>query len=153
MSSLQVETCDLDEGRQPECGPVVDQSTAPVRTRILPVILAGGSGTRLWPVSREHYPKQLIDVVGSDSLLQATATRMTDLPAGWQVSGSPVVVCGADLQFLIAEQLRAGGIDARFIVEPVRRDTAPALTLAASLACATGDDAMDGVLVAATGGT
>ncbi|WP_175710013.1 mannose-1-phosphate guanylyltransferase/mannose-6-phosphate isomerase [Burkholderia ambifaria] len=142
MSSLQVETCDLDEGRQPECGPVVDQSTAPVRTRILPVILAGGSGTRLWPVSREHYPKQLIDVVGSDSLLQATATRMTDLPAGWQVSGSPVVVCGADLQFLIAEQLRAGGIDARFIVEPVRRDTAPALTLAASFACAAGDDAI-----------
>ncbi|RQR59895.1 mannose-1-phosphate guanylyltransferase/mannose-6-phosphate isomerase [Burkholderia sp. Bp9125] len=142
MSSLQAERCDSDEGRQPASGPVVDQSTAPARTRILPVILAGGSGTRLWPVSREHYPKQLIDVIGSDSLLQATARRMTDLPAGWQVSESPVVVCGADHQFLIAEQLRVGGIDARFIVEPVRRDTAPALTLAASLACAAGDDAI-----------
>ncbi|RQR34410.1 mannose-1-phosphate guanylyltransferase/mannose-6-phosphate isomerase [Burkholderia sp. Bp9143] len=142
MSSLQEEECDFDEGRQPASRPVVDQSTAPTLTRILPVILAGGSGTRLWPISREHYPKQLIDVVGSDSLLQATARRMTDLPAGWQVSESPVVVCSADLQFLIAEQLRAGGIDARFIVEPVRRDTAPALTLAASLACAAGDDAI-----------
>ncbi|MFP5303474.1 sugar phosphate nucleotidyltransferase, partial [Cobetia sp. SIMBA_158] len=72
MSSVQAERCDIDEGRQPASRPVVDQSTALPRTRILPVILAGGSGTRLWPISREHYPKQLIDVVGSDSLLQAT---------------------------------------------------------------------------------
>ena len=56
-------------------------------TRIVPVILAGGSGTRLWPVSRENYPKQLIDVVGSDSLLQATARRMNGFPSNWQVDG------------------------------------------------------------------
>lgn len=110
--------------------------------RIVPVILAGGSGTRLWPVSRENYPKQLIDVVGSDSLLQATARRMEGFPAGWNVDVSPIVVCGEEHRFVIAEQLLANGMAARLIVEPARRDTAPALTLAASLACAEGNDAI-----------
>ncbi|MFP3565369.1 sugar phosphate nucleotidyltransferase [Paraburkholderia sp. SIMBA_030] len=111
-------------------------------TRIVPVILAGGSGTRLWPVSRENYPKQLIDVVGSDSLLQATARRMDGFPAGWKVDAAPIIVCGEEHRFVIAEQLHENGVDARLIVEPARRDTAPALTLAASLACADGDDAI-----------
>lgn len=110
--------------------------------RIVPVILAGGSGTRLWPVSRENFPKQLIDVVGSDSLLQATARRMDGFPAGWFVDASPIIVCGEEHRFVIAEQLRENGVDARLIVEPARRDTAPALTLAASLACAEGSDAI-----------
>ncbi|WP_233847539.1 sugar phosphate nucleotidyltransferase [Paraburkholderia sp. HD33-4] len=109
---------------------------------IVPVILAGGSGTRLWPVSRENFPKQLIDVVGSDSLLQATARRLEGFPAGWSVDASPIVVCGEEHRFVIAEQLRENGVAARLIVEPARRDTAPALTLAASLACAAGDDAI-----------
>ncbi|RKR42998.1 mannose-1-phosphate guanylyltransferase/mannose-6-phosphate isomerase [Paraburkholderia sp. BL17N1] len=111
-------------------------------TRIVPVILAGGSGTRLWPVSRENYPKQLIDVVGSDSLLQATARRMDGFPAGWSVDASPIIVCGEEHRFVIAEQLHENGVDARLIVEPARRDTAPALTLAASLACSGGRDAI-----------
>ncbi|PRY00253.1 mannose-1-phosphate guanylyltransferase/mannose-6-phosphate isomerase [Paraburkholderia sp. BL25I1N1] len=111
-------------------------------TRIVPVILAGGSGTRLWPVSRENYPKQLIDVVGSDSLLQATARRMDGFPAGWSVDASPIIVCGEEHRFVIAEQLHENGVDARLIVEPARRDTAPALTLAASLACSEGRDAI-----------
>jgi mannose-1-phosphate guanylyltransferase/mannose-6-phosphate isomerase len=111
-------------------------------TRLQPVVLAGGAGTRLWPMSREHYPKQLIDVVGSDSLLQATVRRMDGFPAGWQVAQSPIIVCGEEHRFVIVEQLRANGVDARLIVEPARRDTAPALTLAASLACANGDDAI-----------
>ncbi|MFL9907938.1 sugar phosphate nucleotidyltransferase [Paraburkholderia sp. RL17-337-BIB-A] len=110
--------------------------------RIVPVILAGGSGTRLWPVSRENFPKQLIDVVGSDSLLQATARRMDGFPAGWNVDASPIIVCGEEHRFVIAEQLHENGVDARLIVEPARRDTAPALTLAASLACADGGDAI-----------
>ncbi|MFM0240687.1 mannose-1-phosphate guanylyltransferase/mannose-6-phosphate isomerase [Paraburkholderia phytofirmans] len=120
-----------------------DAATAGTRcTRIVPVILAGGSGTRLWPVSRENYPKQLIDVVGSDSLLQATARRMDGFPAGWSVDVSPIIVCGEEHRFVIAEQLHENGVDARLIVEPARRDTAPALTLAASLACADGGDAI-----------
>ncbi|HEY2024684.1 sugar phosphate nucleotidyltransferase [Paraburkholderia sp.] len=110
-------------------------------TRIVPVILAGGSGTRLWPVSRENFPKQLIDVVGSDSLLQATARRLDGFPSGWSVDASPIVVCGDEHRFVIAEQLRESGVAARLIVEPARRDTAPALTLAASLARA---DAAEG---------
>ena len=111
-------------------------------TRLLPVVLAGGSGTRLWPMSREHYPKQLIGVVGDDSLLQATVRRMEGFPAGWQVAASPMIVCGDEHRFVIVEQLRASGVEARLIVEPARRDTAPALTLAAALACAAGDDAI-----------
>ena len=110
--------------------------------RIVPVILAGGSGTRLWPVSRENFPKQLIDVVGSDSLLQATARRMEGFPAGWSVDPAPIIVCGEEHRFVIAEQLHENGVNARLVVEPARRDTAPALTLAASLAGADGDDAI-----------
>ena len=90
--------------------------------RIVPVILAGGSGTRLWPVSRENYPKQLIDVVGSDSLLQATARRMDGFPAGWNVDVSPIIVCGEEHRFVITEQLLENGVAARLIVEPARRD-------------------------------
>jgi mannose-1-phosphate guanylyltransferase/mannose-6-phosphate isomerase len=114
----------------------------PACTQILPVILAGGSGTRLWPMSRENFPKQLIGVVGTDSLLQDTVQRMKGFPSGWQVSASPIVVCGEEHRFVIAEQLNANGVDARLVVEPARRDTAPALTLAAALACANGDDAI-----------
>jgi mannose-1-phosphate guanylyltransferase / mannose-6-phosphate isomerase len=141
--ALQEEQCEIDGDRQVTSQPIADVPARPgACTRIVPVVLAGGSGTRLWPVSGEHDPQQLIDVFGSDSLLQATVRRMNDFPAGWQVSESPIVVCGIEHQFTIAEQLRASGVDARFIVEPVRRDTAPALTLAASLACAAGDDAI-----------
>jgi mannose-1-phosphate guanylyltransferase/mannose-6-phosphate isomerase len=111
-------------------------------TWLLPVVLAGGSGTRLWPMSREHYPKQLIDVIGTDSLLQATVRRMESFPSGWQVAASPVIVCGDEHRFVIDEQLHASGVEARLIVEPARRDTAPALTLAAALACQAGDDAI-----------
>ncbi|WP_027799346.1 mannose-1-phosphate guanylyltransferase/mannose-6-phosphate isomerase [Paraburkholderia dilworthii] len=119
-----------------------DEAVGARCTRIVPVILAGGSGSRLWPVSRENYPKQLIDVVGSDSLLQATARRMDGFSANWKVDASPIIVCGEEHRFVIAEQLHQNGTEARLIVEPARRDTAPALTLAASLACADGEDAI-----------
>ncbi|MEM5325560.1 mannose-1-phosphate guanylyltransferase/mannose-6-phosphate isomerase [Paraburkholderia sp. JHI2823] len=111
-------------------------------TRIVPVVLAGGSGTRLWPMSREHFPKQLIGVVGSDTLLQATVHRLDGFSPEWQVASAPIVVCGEDHRFVIAEQLSACGMEARLVVEPARRDTAPALTLGAALACANGDDAI-----------
>jgi mannose-1-phosphate guanylyltransferase/mannose-6-phosphate isomerase len=131
-----VSTASVDQGGA-SAGPATARCA-----RIVPVILAGGSGTRLWPVSRENYPKQLIDVVGSDSLLQSTARRMNGFPAGWSVDVSPIVVCGEEHRFVIAEQLHENGIDARLVVEPARRDTAPALTLAASAACAEGGDAI-----------
>ena len=114
--------------------------------RVIPVVLAGGSGTRLWPMSREHYPKQLIDVIGSDTLLQATVHRMDgfpdNCPGSWELDDAPLVVCGAELGFIIDEQLRASGVTPNLIVEPARRDTAPALTLAALRACEQNGDAI-----------
>ncbi|WP_322011054.1 mannose-1-phosphate guanylyltransferase/mannose-6-phosphate isomerase [Paraburkholderia sp. J12] len=118
------------------------QDDAAACTRIVPVVLAGGSGTRLWPMSRENFPKQLIDVVGTDTLLQATVHRLDGFGEGWQVASAPIVVCGEEHRFVIAEQMRACGRDARLIVEPARRDTAPALTLGAALASANGEDAI-----------
>jgi mannose-1-phosphate guanylyltransferase/mannose-6-phosphate isomerase len=114
----------------------------PPCARVVPIVLAGGSGTRLWPMSREHYPKQLIGIVGPDSLLQATLHRMNGFPDCWQVAADPIVVCGEEHRFAIAEQLRELSIGARIVVEPARRETAPALTLGAALACADGDDAI-----------
>jgi mannose-1-phosphate guanylyltransferase/mannose-6-phosphate isomerase len=115
------------------------------RLSIAPVILAGGSGTRLWPLSREHYPKQLIDVIGTHSLLQDTVRRVEGFPPQWSVRPAPIIVCGDEHRFVTAEQLRESGVTAHLVVEPARRDTAPALTLAAALA---GVDGEDTILVA-----
>jgi len=110
--------------------------------RLVPVVLAGGAGSRLWPMSREQFPKQLIDLLGPDSLLQATAQRMKGFHATEGTVGAPIIVCGDEHRFITAEQLRARGIDARIVVEPARRDTAPALTIAAADVCVNGDDAV-----------
>ncbi|HTJ54083.1 MAG TPA: mannose-1-phosphate guanylyltransferase/mannose-6-phosphate isomerase, partial [Nitrosospira sp.] len=96
---------------------------------LAPVILSGGSGTRLWPLSREKYPKQLLPLIGKDSLLQATVRRMEGL-TGLKVE-SPLVVCNEEYRFIIAEQLRLMGIKSNLLLEPAGRNTAPALTLAA----------------------
>ncbi|HKT90647.1 MAG TPA: mannose-1-phosphate guanylyltransferase/mannose-6-phosphate isomerase [Paraburkholderia sp.] len=139
------ERSSIHEGQsQPraESEPRTAREDATPCTRIVPVVLAGGSGTRLWPMSREHFPKQLIGVVGRDTLLQATVHRLDGFSSDWQVASSPIVVCGEEHRFVIVEQLHACGIDARLVVEPARRDTAPALTLGAALACANGDDAI-----------
>ena len=110
--------------------------------RIVPVILAGGSGTRLWPMSREQFPKQLIGVVGHDSLLQATVTRMEGFAGGFDVDTQPIIVCGEEHRFTTEEQVRLCGVGAKIIVEPARRDTAPALTLAALAIERSGEDAI-----------
>lgn len=97
-----------------------------------PVILSGGSGTRLWPLSREQYPKQLLALVGSETMLQATAGRLAGFRGRLPVATEPVVVCNEEYRFVTAEQLRASGQSSRNIVlEPFGRNTAPALTLAA----------------------
>lgn len=110
--------------------------------RLVPVVLAGGAGSRLWPMSREQYPKQLIGVLGPDSLLQETVGRMRGFASATGVACAPIIVCGDEHRFVTAEQLRTSNIDARIVVEPARRDTAPALTLAAAVACADGEDAI-----------
>lgn len=95
---------------------------------IVPVILCGGSGTRLWPLSRELYPKQLLSLVGTDTLLQQTAKRLSGLTD----ATAPVVICNEEHRFMVAEQLRAAGLRHQAIIlEPVGRNTAPAVALAA----------------------
>jgi len=101
---------------------------------IIPVILSGGAGTRLWPLSRELRPKQLLALFSEHTLLQDTALRLP---------GKPVVVCNHEHRFIVAEQLREIGIEPRAVViEPVGRNTAPAAAVAALLAEGAGDDAL-----------
>ena len=95
---------------------------------VCPVILSGGAGTRLWPLSRKHYPKQFIALLDDDTLLQATARRLQAL----DVSHSPIVVCNERHRFMVAEQLQSIGVSpAAILLEPVARNTAPAIAAAA----------------------
>lgn len=105
---------------------------------IQPVILSGGSGTRLWPLSREHYPKQLIALCGEHSLLQDTVLRLDELEnKNEMVLNAPLIVANEEHRFLIAEQIRQLGKQfEKIILEPAGRNTAPALTLAALAASA-----------------
>ena len=106
-------------------------------TTILPVILSGGSGTRLWPASRSMYPKQLLPLVGEESMIQTTVRRVSDIPG---VSDSVLVVSNEDHRFLVAEQLQQIAVDAKIILEPAGRNTAPAIALAAINARSDGED-------------
>ena len=97
---------------------------------IQPVVLSGGSGTRLWPLSREKHPKQLLSLIGGeDTLLQATIRRVDGIADVHLCS--PMVVCNEEYRFVIAEQLRLMGKEGPIVLEPFGRNTAPALTLAA----------------------
>lgn len=92
---------------------------------VIPVILSGGSGTRLWPLSRKAYPKQFLDLCSNKSMLQETALRVTHLH-------DPIVVCNDAHRFVVAEQLSQEGISpASIVLEPAGRNTAPAVMLAA----------------------
>ena len=104
---------------------------------IIPVILSGGAGTRLWPLSRELYPKQLLPLVGEQTMLQQTAARLE----GMADVACPMVVCNEEHRFLVAEQLRQnpGGCGS-IILEPCGRNTAPAVTVAALQATTGGQD-------------
>ena len=111
---------------------------------IIPVILSGGSGTRLWPVSRESFPKQLWPLVSDNTLLQETALR-----AHGDRFAPPIIVCNQEHRFLIAEQLRAAGIASpRILLEPVGRNSAPAIAAAALLVAETDPDAVLWLLAA-----
>ncbi|SEP35739.1 mannose-1-phosphate guanylyltransferase/mannose-6-phosphate isomerase [Nitrosovibrio sp. Nv6] len=105
---------------------------------LIPVVLSGGSGTRLWPLSREKYPKQLLPLIGEESLLQVTLRRVEGL-TDIQVE-TPLVVCNEEYRFIIAEQLRLMETKGTILLEPAGRNTAPALTLAALAAMRDGGD-------------
>ncbi|KON80162.1 mannose-1-phosphate guanylyltransferase/mannose-6-phosphate isomerase [Azoarcus sp. PA01] len=113
--------------------------------KLHPVILSGGSGTRLWPLSREQYPKQLLALIGDDTMLQQTALRLAGFSGRLPVAEQPLVVCNEEYRFITAEQMRAAGCPTNHILlEPVGRNTAPALTLAA---LTVRRDSDDGVLL------
>lgn len=104
---------------------------------VTPVILCGGSGTRLWPLSREAYPKQFLRLLGEHSLLQQTLLRLKDIEG----IAAPLMVCNESSRFAVAEQLREIGIEnAQILLEPARRNTAPAIAAAALHASAAGED-------------
>ena len=110
--------------------------------RVVPVILSGGSGTRLWPVSRGSYPKQFWPLLTDKTLLQETLQRSKGLSA-------PIIVCNVEHRFVVAEQLRAIGIhDARIVLEPVARNSAPAIAAAAFIIAETDPDAVMWVMTA-----
>jgi mannose-1-phosphate guanylyltransferase/mannose-6-phosphate isomerase len=104
---------------------------------LIPVILSGGSGTRLWPLSRESHPKQFLPLLGERSLLQMTWLRLRGLPG----ADAPLVVANEEHRFMVAEQLREIGVTpSALILEPVGRNTAPAIAVAALKAMAGGAD-------------
>ena len=104
---------------------------------IIPVVLSGGAGTRLWPLSRELYPKQLLPLAGAQTMLQETLCRLE----GTADLGTPLVVCNEAHRFMVAEQLRSiGRPAAAILLEPVGRNTAPAVAVAALQALAGGGD-------------
>ncbi|PSU22932.1 mannose-1-phosphate guanylyltransferase/mannose-6-phosphate isomerase [Photobacterium kishitanii] len=111
---------------------------------LLPVIMAGGSGSRLWPLSRTLYPKQFLSVISKATMLQETVKRLDGIE-----HKEPLFICNEEHRFIVAEQLRLGGLDnSGIILEPVGRNTAPAIALAALKALADGDDPLLLVLAA-----
>ncbi|NRP56644.1 MULTISPECIES: mannose-1-phosphate guanylyltransferase/mannose-6-phosphate isomerase [unclassified Marinobacterium] len=107
------------------------------------VVMAGGSGSRLWPLSRSLYPKQFLPLAAEQTMLQATLSRVKGL------SGSEaMLICNEEHRFIAAEQIRQLGVKAEILLEPVGRNTAPAIALAALEATAKGDDPLLLVLAA-----
>ena len=110
---------------------------------ITPVIMAGGSGTRLWPLSRTAFPKQFIALTSQLTMLQETAARINGLS-----SAAPMVICNEEHRFLVAEQMRQQQLNPSILLEPVGRNTAPAIALAAIKAVESDKDAVLLVLAA-----
>lgn len=120
--------------------------TAPIP--VFPVILCGGSGTRLWPLSRAGFPKQFLCLTGADSLFQQAAQRLAAIGDDTLRVMAPRIVSNEEHRFLASEQLREAGIElGAALLEPVGRNTAPALTLAALAALAAVESGDDPVLV------
>lgn len=106
---------------------------------MIPVIMSGGSGTRLWPLSRKLYPKQFLSLSGDKSMLQETLARLGGIDLQ-----PPVIICNDDHRFIVAEQLRELDIsDAEIILEPIGRNTAPAIAVAAFNALKSSDKKKD----------
>lgn len=111
-------------------------------TTIIPVLLCGGSGTRLWPLSRKSYPKQFVPLMGEETLFQASAKRLSGSAHGLTFA-TPMVLTNSDFRFIVTEQLQAIGIDpGAILIEPEGRNTAPAVLAAALHALKTDPEAI-----------
>lgn len=116
-------------------------STASPSVVVQPVVMAGGSGTRLWPLSRAGYPKQFLVLTGTQSLFQEAVDRLGRLGDGAAIAASPIIVGNEEHRFLVLDQLRDLKCDPQAVVlEPAGRNTAPALTLAALQSMESGQD-------------
>ena len=110
---------------------------------ITPIIMAGGTGSRLWPLSRELYPKQFLTVATEVSMLQQTVMRLNNIE-----HTKPLLICNEEHRFIAAEQMRVANLEhAGIILEPVGRNTAPAIALAALQALNSAHDGEDPVLL------
>src|SRR5213593_1751751 len=112
--------------------------------KIVPVIMCGGAGTRLWPVSRESMPKQFVPIVGRETTFQQVLARIADR----DLFARPIIITHADFRFVVAEQLRECGIEADIVLEPMRRDSGPAVAVCAVLATERDAEALVLVLAA-----
>jgi mannose-1-phosphate guanylyltransferase/mannose-6-phosphate isomerase len=106
--------------------------------RVTPVILCGGAGTRLWPVSRERMPKHFVPLIGDLTTFQQVLDRVSSSP----LFAKPVVITNEDFRFVAAEQIRARGVEATILLEPVRRDSAAAIAAASAFALKADPDAI-----------
>jgi mannose-1-phosphate guanylyltransferase/mannose-6-phosphate isomerase len=109
-----------------------------IEQRVTPVILCGGAGTRLWPVSREKMPKHFVPLIGSLTTFQQVLDRVS----GSALFAKPIVITNDDFRFVAAEQTRARRVDATIILEPVRRDSAAAIAAASAFALKTDENAI-----------
>lgn len=107
---------------------------------MIPVILSGGSGTRLWPLSRSNHPKQFLPITENKTLFQLTLGRITQLNQSLANFQNPIIVTNENHRFIVAEQLRQQKMTAQILLEPIARNTAPAIAAAAALALSHGED-------------
>lgn len=107
---------------------------------MIPIILSGGSGTRLWPLSRASYPKQFLSLTEEKTLFQLTLERISKLNQALANFQNPIIVTNEQYRFIVAEQLRQGKNTAEILLEPIARNTAPAIAAAAELALSRGED-------------
>jgi mannose-1-phosphate guanylyltransferase / mannose-6-phosphate isomerase len=119
-------------------GAASDAKRSMAQSLIIPLIMCGGAGTRLWPASRKNRPKQFLSLVGQLSTFQETIRRVSD-PA---LFDRPIVITNEQYRFLVAEQLAAVGVEADVLLEPARRDSGPAIAAGATYALRRGDDAV-----------
>src|SRR5258707_14426914 len=99
-------------------------------TRIIPLIMCGGAGTRLWPASREVHPKQFLSIFGPRSTFQNTILRVSDAT----LFERPIVITNVAYRFMVREQLAEIGIEADIVLEPIKRDSGPAIAAGAAFA-------------------